>query len=360
MRHSVWVLKLALVLLCTGAGTAVAEMRLAVWQAAPESARILVPQRADESPREAVERYLRSVQAEPELQSLHPERGVRYEIFQSRSFESYLRSPKPLVALLANTFEDMHPKGERMSRNLRAFTSAGGDVFTVALAADIGLSETEAKEFRELIARRVDLLVALGGADISPELYGEKITHAVNVNFRRDWSEYKLIERFKTEARGVFFGICRGHQLGAVIDGHTLNQDLTRDGVGLTHEHVNSEGTNAHSRQRWHHIFVSHSLLYRFLKKQFLIVNSIHHQSVRVQPGAASQPVAFFEGIVEGLQMKNGLGLSVQSHPELPADVSGDAEFSKNGARILQGVVSYARLIRKKHGSPPLCGHIFP
>jgi gamma-glutamyl-gamma-aminobutyrate hydrolase PuuD len=74
--------------------------------------------------------------------------------------------------------------------------------------------------------------------------------------------------------------------------------------------------------------------------------NSIHHQGVRVNPEGLSFPIAFHEKVVEALQSKNGLGLSVQYHPEIREQLTGNKEFSADGARFLKSIVSYARLIR--------------
>ncbi len=329
----------------------------AIWQVAPDSPRIIVPRREGESARAAVARYLKSVLENDELSKLRPDGVELLPAGRFSEFDELPKNSKTLVALIANRFEDLLPDGYRVRMNQRSFTLAGGDVYVIALAADSGLSQSEAEEFRSKIARSVDLLVAMGGADIAPELYGEPRTHAVNVNLTRDRSEYALIRRFKEEGKGVFFGICRGHQMGAIIDGHKLYQDLSKDGIGDTNEHLKVEGRNILESQRWHHIHISDSLLYRFLRDEVKIVNSIHHQAVRVVPEAASFPVAEYNGVIEALQMKNGLGLSVQFHPEI-AEYTESGEFARDGYRILRGIVSYARLKRMKP-NPNRCSAIF-
>lgn len=332
-----------------------AGVSFVVWQAESGSPRVIVPKREGESPTDSLSRYFRSLQENEELSRLMPE---GYEFRPSGSiqeFEELPKGSKTLVALIANRFEDLSPRGPRIRMNVRAFSEAGGDVYVIALAADTGLTHAEAEEFREKIARSVDLLVALGGSDIAPQIYGERQTHAVDVNLARDRSEFALIQRFKKEARGIFFGICRGHQMGAIVDGHKLFQDISKDGIGDTNEHVNNDGRNIIESQRWHHIQVSDSLLFRFLKDEIKIVNSVHHQAVRTAPEAASFPVAEYNGIVEALQMKNGLGLSVQFHPEISRH-SGNSAFARDGMRILRGMVSYARLKRMR---PNRCSALF-
>lgn len=332
-----------------------AGVSFVVWQAETNSPRIVVPKREGESPSEALGRYFRSLKENEELSRLLPPNFNFKPTGNIREFDELPKNSKTLVALIANRFEDLLPKGSRVRMNVRSFVAAGGDVYVIGLAADSGLSQNEAEEFREKIARSVDLLVAMGGADISPELYGERQSHAVNVNLARDRSEFELIQRFKKEARGVFFGICRGHQMGAIVDGHKLYQDISKDGIGDTNEHVNAEGRSIIESQRWHHIQINDSLLYRFLKAEIKVVNSVHHQAVRLNPEAASSAVAEYNGIVEALQMKNGLGLSVQFHPEI-SEYAENAAFARDGFRILRGIVTYARMKRMR---PNRCSALF-
>jgi gamma-glutamyl-gamma-aminobutyrate hydrolase PuuD len=169
--------------------------------------------------------------------------------------------------------------------------------------------------------------------------------------------ELSRIKIFKKKNIGVFFGICRGHQLGAIADGHSLYQDLSADRVADTNHHVNLNGQNSTEHQTWHHIILNNSLLSRFLNQKLkLQVNGLHHQAVRVNPVADSIPIAFSddEGIVEALQSKNKKSISVQFHPEFPEDISMNSSFSKNGFQIIKGILAYARMLRMQ--SKPLVG----
>ncbi len=196
------------------------------------------------------------------------------------------------------------------------------------------------------------MLVSLGGDDISPDLYGEEKTFSRNLNLTRDRSELKLVRYFKQTARGIFFGICRGYQMGAIADGHKMHQDLTKTGTGDTDYHINLNGKNSSEMQTWHGIDIQKSLLSRFLNgADQLFVNSVHHQAVKISPSANSEAVAYDDKnhIVEALQGKNNKSVSVQFHPEFPTEISGNAQFSENGFQIIKGIVSYARLYRQKN-----------
>lgn len=156
--------------------------------------------------------------------------------------------------------------------------------------------------------------------------------------------------------------------MGAVADGHGLAQDLTQTGVGTTSYHGNSIGKEFVELQTWHHIIFQDSLLSRFLigknpaelsAVHTALVNSVHHQAVVPKDQATSYVIALDDkdAIVEALQGKNMRSFSVQFHPEIPANISGDPAFSKRGFQILQGIVAYARLVRMK-GPQRFCSRV--
>jgi gamma-glutamyl-gamma-aminobutyrate hydrolase PuuD len=45
----------------------------------------------------------------------------------------------------------------------------------IALAAEINLSASDAEEFQNKIAETFQLMVSLGGQDVDPQLYNEKM-----------------------------------------------------------------------------------------------------------------------------------------------------------------------------------------
>jgi putative glutamine amidotransferase len=80
---------------------------------------------------------------------------------------------------------------------------------------------------------RTSVLLFEGGGDISPALYGQKLTHAHAIASERDTRETFLY----TAARRLgipILGICRGHQLVAALEGGTLYQDIWQD-AGVNH-----------------------------------------------------------------------------------------------------------------------------
>ena len=97
-----------------------------------------------------------------------------------------------------------------------------------------------------------DILVLMGGADINPQLYGERPVTGGHYNDRRDQLELNAI---KSSPQSFKFGICRGGQLLNVLAGGTLWQDV-----------------NNH--------FGSHSII-DIKTGQRLITSSVHHQAFR-------------------------------------------------------------------------------
>lgn len=102
-----------------------------------------------------------------------------------------------------------------------------------------------------------DIVVFTGGADINPEIYGEKphpYTSYMPSRDAREIADYRL-----AKAKGkAILGICRGAQLMNCMVGGTLFQHINHPSF---HEIVTDEGE-------------------RFMS------NSVHHQMLRVGPGA--------------------------------------------------------------------------
>lgn len=72
-----------------------------------------------------------------------------------------------------------------------------------------------------------DFLCWTGGADISPELYGQKRLPRTGTNPRRDAYEVKMFESFPEKNK---LGICRGGQLLNALSGGDMWQDVNNHG----------------------------------------------------------------------------------------------------------------------------------
>jgi putative glutamine amidotransferase len=156
------------------------------------------------------------------------------------------------------------------------------------------------------IIRRIDGLLLPGGWDVDPPAYGEaREEETPHVDPALDGTEIALVRA----AVGVgvpVFGICRGQQVINVALGGSLRQHI--DGHDM---HDQPRDLLAHPIE-----LDSDSELARVATGASLMVNSLHHQSVKeLAPGlraTAHSP----DGIVEGLESLDGVVVAVQCHPE--------------------------------------------
>lgn len=91
------------------------------------------------------------------------------------------------------------------------------------------IPNTTEHELHELI-RNIDLGLFTGGADVSPDLYGEPIGMATSINQQRDIDESDLFELLWNKPK---LGICRGSQFLTVKSGGRLIQHVENH----THDH---------------------------------------------------------------------------------------------------------------------------
>jgi gamma-glutamyl-gamma-aminobutyrate hydrolase PuuD len=161
---------------------------------------------------------------------------------------------------------------------------------------------------------RLDGLVATGGVDVDPRLYGaDPHPKVTDVSEERD--EFELILMREALARGIpILGVCRGMQVLNVELGGTLIQDIPSE-TGSTLCHLDLDQPRATIA---HPIFVEcGSRLGDILGRHEVPVNSFHHQAVgRLGRGLNATAVAP-DGIVEALELPGPrFVVGVQWHPE--------------------------------------------
>jgi putative glutamine amidotransferase len=164
-------------------------------------------------------------------------------------------------------------------------------------------------------AEYMDGLVLQGGADVSPQSYGEE-------PLRPDWSgdhvrdayEMELLHEFMESGKAVL-GICRGAQLINVALGGTLHQDIALQ-VEHAVPHVHEDFDNYAHPIAWDK---SSSLARLYPGTTGGRVISIHHQSIKaLGRGLRVEAMSEGDGVIEAvrLETRRPYMLGVQWHPE--------------------------------------------
>jgi putative glutamine amidotransferase len=184
---------------------------------------------------------------------------------------------------------------------LRAVASAGGRPVQLPPDGD-AVAET---------LDRLDGLIATGGIDVDPALYGGEEHPAMSgTRPEQDQAELALIEA-ALERNMPLLAVCRGSQLLNVLRGGDILQDLA-EGNGSNDLHGDGSGAAAE-----HHVAVREGSRLAALLGPGAAVASEHHQAYG-RVGAGLEEVAWAEdGTVEALEDPDKrFALGVLWHPE--------------------------------------------
>ena len=187
-----------------------------------------------------------------------------------------------------------------------AVVGAGGTPILIPLITD--------ETVLEGIVSRIDGLILSGGGDIFSPLFGEALHPAVeSYDLERDRYEIALV-KLASERQMPVLGICRGSQLINVAFGGSLIQDIPSQVPESTinHNQEESRETATHPVR-----IMPESQLYRIAQTEQIMVNSFHHQAVKVAaPGFEAVALAE-DGVIEAIESTEGnVVLGVQWHPE--------------------------------------------
>lgn len=324
------------------------------WQPTAQHPLYIVPQFPGETAEESVRLYIQAMKSESKLANYLDTSLLDDEKWQITPFESI---EKPLAVMMVNDLGDNMPevsywrdqlnkvikklKGQKhyssypMKSFKKTFAKSGASVFALPLAVVYGRSEEQRDAFARWVAENVDLLVSMGGDDISPALYDEENTHSDDPEIIRDNEESYIIKSFVDRGRGFMLGVCRGDQLTSTVLGQTLVQDINTE--------IDTSINHKFGVHRIRLLNTSRNLLRRFTGKtgEFMWVNSLHHQAVDYKISEKLELAAVAkDGVVEALEFKNGRGILVQFHPE---------QFFPFGIqRLLRGIVEYVNETRNE------------
>lgn len=183
-----------------------------------------------------------------------------------------------------------------MSKYTKAIEKAGGNISWITSSEN-------------LIA--FDGLLLPGGADVNPELYGEKITEECGkLNTFRDSLELDVISRW-LETEKPLLAICRGVQILNVALKGTLYQDI-KELQREKHSDILRKNKGSHGIA-----IEKGSLLHSIIKRDELWVNSLHHQAIKDIGEELVASAYSTDGFVEAIEMRDHpFLLGVQWHPE--------------------------------------------
>lgn len=211
---------------------------------------------------------------------------------------------KPVIGITAVASFDEKMHSQRVTY-AQAIWEAGGEAILLPCNPD--------KSNCKQIVCMLDGLLAPGGHDIAPELYGEQIDEACGIyTLYEDDYDMELIKEAVSQKKPVF-GICRGMQIINVLYGGTLYQDIpTQYSEELLHTRVTPDEENFHTVD-----IEKNSYLAKVLGvTEAVQVNTSHHQAVKDVAEGFVVTAKAPDGIIEAIENTDASVLCVQWHPE--------------------------------------------
>jgi putative glutamine amidotransferase len=298
-----------------------AEVSLLLWKPVGYKYEFVIPKKDSEDSKFALKRYLQTLKQNPELRKF----AKSFESVGLGNLQEFQPQNLPSVLAIANDSSDLEASPPDVKKVLGPLEKRGAKSFLTPIAVTAGLSKEEAEEFRKKINTHFDALVSLGGEDIHPSLYGDKDPKklSVHTNLSRDREELDLVRSYLQDGKGMFAGVCRGHQMGGVAASCQLVKDIQEE-LNLIHpvgqKHQMSLSPEAGKITK--NIFDGNNTI---------LVNSFHHQAIEVpkkpNPKIQITAVATDQPNIAEMAEYNGKGISVQNHPELLASSAYHAQF---------------------------------
>ncbi len=190
---------------------------------------------------------------------------------------------------------------------LDAIQTAGGIPILLPLSID--------KDELAVAAKICDGFLFTGGPDISPFRFQEETIQQCGVVVpERDKMEEDLFS-IAMESDKPILGICRGIQVLNVFLGGTLYQDISAQLVSdLQLAHSQSSGNSVLSHSV---VIEKKSLLYPIISKEYIQVNSFHHQAIKDLAPSLKVAGVSPDSLIEAVYLpEKKFFLGVQWHPE--------------------------------------------
>ncbi|AFA47473.1 gamma-glutamyl-gamma-aminobutyrate hydrolase family protein [Acetobacterium woodii] len=164
----------------------------------------------------------------------------------------------------------------------------------------------------------LDGILLSGGQDVMPLNYGEEPIEGFHLiegmTPERDTFELALIGKAMAINMPIL-GICRGMQVIVIAGGGTLYQDIDT-GIERTRRIKHFQecffGYDTHLVK-----LQKNTKIFEIIKKEAVMTNSIHHQSVKVVPDGYIVTGRTNDGVIEAVEsVEHDFVLGVQWHPE--------------------------------------------
>ena len=164
------------------------------------------------------------------------------------------------------------------------------------------------------LLHKIDGLVITGGNfDIDPNIFGESSVHKT-VKLKENRTNFELLAaEIMLKQNKPVLGICGGEQLINVLYKGSLIQHIPDEIKNpIEHEQKNPRNEAGHSVT-----IQEHTKLYSIISKQNIMVNSAHHQAIKVPGKGLIVNALSNDGVIEGIEdPKKSFCIGVQWHPE--------------------------------------------
>ena len=164
------------------------------------------------------------------------------------------------------------------------------------------------------LLHKIDGLVITGGNfDIDPNIFGESSVHKT-VKLKENRTNFELLAaEIMLKQNKPVLGICGGEQLINVLYKGSLIQHIPDEiKNSIEHEQKNPRNEAGHSVT-----IQENTKLYSIISKQNIMVNSAHHQAIKVPGKGLIVNALSNDGVIEGIEdPKKSFCIGVQWHPE--------------------------------------------
>ena len=169
------------------------------------------------------------------------------------------------------------------------------------------------KDIVSLLGKIDGLVITGGNFDIDPNIFGESSVHKT-VKLKENRTNFELLAaEIMLKQNKPVLGICGGEQLINVLYKGSLIQHIPDEIKNpIEHEQKNPRNEAGHSVT-----IQEHTKLYSIISKQNIMVNSAHHQAIKVPGKGLIVNALSNDGVIEGIEDPTKIFcIGVQWHPE--------------------------------------------